>query len=478
MYKLTLILKYLRKRRIAWVSLVAVMLCTAMVLVVISVMGGWLRMFKEGFHGVTGDIVVARQGSLSGFAHYEQMIAEIEQLPEVRGAAPVLRSGGLVKVANIRDVVQVVGLQAEKMHRVNRFRESLYKQHEAIDDSPNTLAPATRPASFDLPLPPDEYRAVLPNARSDPANWPGAIVGTYLVVRKAKDGTIDRPDIMYRVPLKLTVLGMSDDFDVDISTKRERNFWIVDDSRTQIWQIDDKTVYVPFDVLQKDLQMDAFNGEPARTNEIAIGLKPGADLEAVRQKVEDVVARIAEQHGLNFERRGSGGGLGAPIRVMVWQEVNAKFIGAVEREKVLVTMLFGIISIVAVFLIFCIFFMIVVEKTRDIGIVKSVGATAAGVAQVFLGYGLAIGFTGAVLGTLAGYLIVRNINWLHEMMGRVMGVKIWDAETYAFDTIPSTLNPNEVIVIFCVAVVASVIGALVPAVRAARLNPVEALRWE
>jgi lipoprotein-releasing system permease protein len=283
---------------------------------------------------------------------------------------------------------------------------------------------------------------------------------------------------MYRVPLKLTVLGMSDDFDVDISTKRERNFWIVDDSRTQIWQIDDKTVYVPFDVLQKDLQMDAFNGEPARTNEIAIGLKPGADLEAVRQKVEDVVARIAEQHGLNFERRGSGGGLGAPIRVMVWQEVNAKFIGAVEREKVLVTMLFGIISIVAVFLIFCIFFMIVVEKTRDIGIVKSVGATAAGVAQVFLGYGLAIGFTGAVLGTLAGYLIVRNINWLHEMMGRVMGVKIWDAETYAFDTIPSTLNPNEVIVIFCVAVVASVIGALVPAVRAARLNPVEALRWE
>ena len=59
MYKLHLILKYLRKRRIAWVSLVAVMLCTTMVLVVISVMGGWLRMFRESFHGLSGDIIVA-----------------------------------------------------------------------------------------------------------------------------------------------------------------------------------------------------------------------------------------------------------------------------------------------------------------------------------------------------------------------------------------------------------------------------------
>ena len=58
MYKLHLILKYLRKRRIAWVSLIAVMLCTTMVLVVISVMGGWLRMFRESFHGLAGDVMV------------------------------------------------------------------------------------------------------------------------------------------------------------------------------------------------------------------------------------------------------------------------------------------------------------------------------------------------------------------------------------------------------------------------------------
>src|SRR5215212_9570396 len=72
-----LILKYLRKRRIAWVSLAAVTLCTTMVIVVISVMGGWLRMFEQSFHGLTGDVIVDAN-SLTGFGHYQDMIERIE----------------------------------------------------------------------------------------------------------------------------------------------------------------------------------------------------------------------------------------------------------------------------------------------------------------------------------------------------------------------------------------------------------------
>ena len=82
MYKLHLILKYLRRRRIAWVSLIAVMLCTAMVLVVISVMGGWLRMFNESFHGISGDVIVNGR-SETGFPDYELILQKIRALPEV-----------------------------------------------------------------------------------------------------------------------------------------------------------------------------------------------------------------------------------------------------------------------------------------------------------------------------------------------------------------------------------------------------------
>jgi lipoprotein-releasing system permease protein len=142
------------------------------------------------------------------------------------------------------------------------------------------------------------------------------------------------------------------------------------------------------------------------------------------------------------------------------------------------------ISIVAIFLIFCIFYMIVVEKTKDIGIIKSVGSTSTGVAGIFLGYGLAIGIVGSMLGLLLGYLIVTYINEIHTWIGAVTEklfgepFYMWNPEVYAFDTIPNTMNPHEVFWIVLIAIISSVLGALVPAMRAARMNPVEALRWE
>src|SRR3989442_90867 len=126
MYKLHLILKYLRKRRIAWVSLIAVTLCTMMVLVVISIMGGWLRMFRESFHGLGGDVIITSR-SLSGFPDYDQMIDRIEKLPEVEAAAPVIRTFGLIKInGSSPDAVQVLGYPIDKIPKINAFRESLF----------------------------------------------------------------------------------------------------------------------------------------------------------------------------------------------------------------------------------------------------------------------------------------------------------------------------------------------------------------
>src|SRR5947209_16396121 len=97
MYKILLILKYLRKRRIARVSLIAVALCTALVLVVLSVMGGWLRMFRTSFHGLSGDIQVTALGT-QGFPYYQEMMQRIEALPIVGqgNAAPVIKTYGLL----------------------------------------------------------------------------------------------------------------------------------------------------------------------------------------------------------------------------------------------------------------------------------------------------------------------------------------------------------------------------------------------
>ena len=475
MYKLHLILKYLRKRRIAWVSLIAVMLCTTMVLVVISVMGGWLRMFRESFHGLGGDVQVVSR-TLTGFANYDEMIAQIEKLPEVEAAAPAIRTFALMKInAGPPDAVQVMGFQLDRITKVNQFRESLHRQYEV----PKAEGRDPPPPTFGL-VPEINYEEEAPSRVKNPRDWPGMIVGAGTVgIGKDRDGEIRRPAGLLNAFVRLEVIGLDEEtVSLEGAKPTPRFYWIVDDSRTQIWQVDAKNVYVPFEILQKDLGMNErqqknpdtgkVTTRPARTTEIHIKAKPGTDLEALRDKVRTVVANWYPY--VEFDD--------SPINVQTWEEINATWIGAVEKEKGLVTFLFAMISIVAIFLIFCIFYMIVVEKTRDIGIIKSVGATSSGVAGIFLGYGLAIGIVGAAFGLLFGWLVTRYINEIHTWIGELTGFQMWNPEVYAFDTIPNTMNPKEVVIILIVAVVASVLGALVPAIRAAQMQPVEALRWE
>jgi lipoprotein-releasing system permease protein len=508
MYKLHLILKYLRKRRIAWVSLVAVMLCTLMVLVVYSVMDGWLRMFEQSFHGLTGDVIVDAN-SLTGFSHYEEMINRLEKLECVDAAVPTIKTFALINIANRKSVgVQVMGFPIEKIGKVNKFPQSLWRGYnEPLEASEDPKLPADErqklraeadarlaKPSFEKPLPPEEYRRISKWEKGrgrDPSTWPGMIAGAgVLNIGRDREGNIiGRGDFLYELPVRLTVLPISPDFmSVDMKDKKERNFWVVDDSRTQIWQYDSTFVYVPFEILQEDLEMgprtvtERDTGKeitlPARCTDIHIavkaGWKEGAKLIDAREQIAKVVYGVLE------EKRAAGLD---PYQhddpdVETWRESQRLWLDAVENEKLLTVFLLCIISVVAIFLIFCIFFMIFAEKTKDIGIIKSVGASAEGVAGIFLGYGAAIGVVGGLLGLLGGYLIVRNINEIHTGLGRWLGIQVWNPEVYLFDKIPNTIDPLAAAVIASTAIVSSLIGALLPALRAARMNPVEALRWE
>ena len=167
------------------------------------------------------------------------------------------------------------------------------------------------------------------------------------------------------------------------------------------------------------------------------------------------------------------------VDVQTWEEMQREYIAAIEKEKFLVLIMFGVISTVAVFLILCIFYMIVQEKIRDIGIIKSVGGSAEGVTAVFLAYGAAIGLVGCVLGTLLGITFVEHINDVQEFLARMNPAwRVWSPETYSFDKIPDVWKWSEVCWIGALAIVASIVGAAFPALRAGRTWPVETLRYE
>jgi lipoprotein-releasing system permease protein len=503
-----LMLRYLMKRRIAWVSLVAVMMCTAMVLIVISVMGGWLRMFRETNHSLIGDLIVDRM-SFDGFSHYQEMIDQIKTIPQVKAVVPEIRTYGLAEIGigntenPIRTPVEVIGVDLKQIGQVNGFVRGLHLQRGVLDatakdltaqasheDPPLAMELNAEAKSFQAkadtfpswlkPLPDSVYREELPQSKTDPARFGGIVVGCGVIGLRGSD-PVDIED--YHAWVKLTLLKFSGDFsDADLQDKTStRYYWLSDVSHTGVFQADQNDVYLPFDNLQSQLGMAATTytsastgkqeTEAARCSEILISLKPGFDPYAVKPQISAAVEGVLRKFDLYYPEPGE-------LKVQTWDEKQRDFLSAVEHEESLLVILFAIISIVAIFLIFCIFFMIVMEKTRDIGIVKSVGATSSSVAAIFLGYGLSIGIVGGGMGLLMAYLVVHNINQLHAWLGEHFHVQIWNAKTYLFDTIPNTMNTHDIIIIVSVAILSSVLGALVPAIRAARMDPVEALRWE
>jgi lipoprotein-releasing system permease protein len=485
MYKLQLIRKYLVKRRIAWVALVAVMLCTAMVLVVVSVMGGWLRMFVNSFHGMTGDVVITTS-SMTGFPDYQEMIDRVrKEVPGVTAAVPIIRCGGLLNLGN-SDVqpVQVLGYPPD-IGLVNAWPATL---HTTADEKRKELLAAAAAATNDtdrkfyqsqLAMIPFSLRTDVPyellrrsKRAPDPRNRTGMIVSSALVgIKRSKpQQAADTRSMMYETSTTLTMVPVTGGEGVDTSRILPVPLWIVDDSSSQIWQLDNNTVYISFDEAQRETRMVATDTDAARCSEVEIKAAPGADLMNIRDKVETIADQVRAAHPDDFKWYG--------YEVETWQQQQGPFIKAVQNEVVLTTGLFGVISSVAVLLIFCIFYMIVVEKTKDIGIIKSVGATGGGILSLFLGYGLAIGVIGAGLGLVTAYLFVHNINSIHSWLGRQLGIVIWSADTYQFDKIPNTMDPKTVYWVLLTAVLSALLGALVPAMRAAVMNPVDALRYE
>jgi lipoprotein-releasing system permease protein len=123
--------------------------------------------------------------------------------------------------------------------------------------------------------------------------------------------------------------------------------------------------------------------------------------------------------------------------------------------------------------------MIVEKKTRDIGILKSAGASSSGVAGMFILYAGAVGITGAILGVLLGSVFVWNINSIQEWLAYLNpALRVWNPEVYSFDRIPEVVKTADVVWIGVVAVLASMLGSLIPAVIAGRIWPVQALRYE
>lgn len=170
--------------------------------------------------------------------------------------------------------------------------------------------------------------------------------------------------------------------------------------------------------------------------------------------------------------------LGYPYWARSWMEMNKNLFSALKLEKRVMFIILSLIVIVAAFNIITTLIMTVMEKTRDIAILKSMGATARSIMKIFMVEGIVIGAIGTILGCIAGLTVALNLEWISRSVEDLFGFKILPKGVYYLNEIPSQINYGDVAVIVIAAMLISFLASIYPSWRASKLDPAEALRYE
>ncbi len=169
---------------------------------------------------------------------------------------------------------------------------------------------------------------------------------------------------------------------------------------------------------------------------------------------------------------------GRPIFMVDWRQRNATFFGALQVERNVMFLILTLIILVAAFNIASSLIMLVKDKGRDIGILRTMGATQGAIMRVFLITGAAIGVVGALSGFLVGLVVCLNIESIRQFMSWLTNTELFPPELYFLSKLPADLDAGETTAVVLMALALSLLATLYPSWRAARLDPVEALRYE
>jgi lipoprotein-releasing system permease protein len=487
MYKLLLCCRYLRTRWLAMVCIVSVMLGVATLIVVNSVMAGFSTKLKERLHGQLSDIII-EASDIDGFPNPGGMMQTIRASTvgrHVRAMSPTLEVFALLQFpvrmptreSLVTKPIKLVGVDPKSRVEVGGFGEFLFGL-----DFRDPYHPELRQtdANFELSkqaldrfnsrrLPPRPDPA--PNAAGDPTAPPpveewtdmpkhqlvGAFVGHALASfrdRTAKPGEVKDLYMLYpgdAVDIT-TVSGVNSEDGGRLTGVRD-HIILTGYYKSDMSESDSGLVFVPLDYLQTLRSM------PDRATSILIRLNDYTHAVEVR----DELRKIFPSH---------------LFTVMTWEDKQSALLAAIDVERGILNVLLFMIVGVAGFGILAIFSMIVVEKTRDIGVLKALGASNRGVMGIFLSYGLLLGVVGAGLGTMAGLWVTWNINEIEQFITHVTGQQVFDRGIYYFDTIPTVVQPLSVLLVTAGSVAIAVLFSVLPALRAAMLHPVRALRFE
>jgi len=355
------------------------------------------------------------QSGLGPFADYADVLKTVESVPDVVAASPFIDADGMVRgPAGEIIAVRVHGVDPERIGDVTDLREDI------VEGSLSGLEPEATPEGG----PP----AILIGNRL--AQAVGAQVGGDLLLISPFGGP-------------QTPLGPA---------PRLQRFRVVGIFESSFFQYDEMFTYVNLATAQEfRREGDVVDGIEARTRDY---YRSRAVADAVEQA------------------------LGFPFFTRDWKEFFPAFFQALKSERVMMFILLTMVMVVAAFSIVSTLVMMIMEKSSDIAILKAMGAEDDSIERIFAIEGTLIGLVGTAIGVVAGISVTARIAWIQQQVENILGIDTLPASVYQVSTLPAELDWGQIAIAVGIAMVLSLGATLLPSRQGARIDPVEALRYE
>ena len=442
MYKIILAFRYLLKRRISYFALFAIALCVFVVLVVMTVLNGLTAEFKEKTHRITADCVISSK-SLAGFPYYEDFVKILEKQSAfggVESVSPVIKSYAIVN----KQTLKVVGIDPVLHSRATGFSNFLYYKNFA--DANNIFA------------------------SSSDSNVPAAIAGIAVLFGRDSGGKYDAPEQWQPTEINITCFPLTAKGTLEragTSVVASKTFVLGNVVQTGC-SADWENIYLSFNDAQI---LCGMAGEPKRVSAIHIKFNKGIDINQGCAEIDSLWRKFVEQ-----KKDLAYANLFKNVKVGDWKDYNRTTIAVAETQQALMIIVFAMIGIITVFIVFVVFYMIVCHKSKDIGVLKSVGTSNNGLMSVFMVFAFFTGLFGSILGSLAGWRFLVHINQIEGWLFRHFNFQLWDRTIYVIGAIPNRIDSRVLVITILSAIAACLFGALIPSRQAAKLDAVKTLQ--
>jgi len=428
-FSLFLALRYLKPKRtfvsiITLISVLGVTLGITVLILVISVMTGFDEELRDKVLGFDAHIIVTNEDMADGVIQdWRGLVKEIDATPGVVAAAPYVQGPVIVEFEHRRLAPLIRGINMDDQEKVTPLK-NLIIAGSAVLRGDSAIIGSEIARSLGIGVG-DKLTVYSPGNISDVS------------------ALIDDLEKHPNDPKRLADLkGLVSPNDLTVTGIFESGRFIYDS----------EFVLVPLHIAQ--------------------------ELYAMEDDVHGITVKTVDPYQAEAVKNRMAAFLQPPLAASTWIDENKQLFDAIRTERNVMFFLLLFIVIVAAFGIMNTLITVTVQKTREIGIMKALGATTPQIIWVFLSQGMIVGFFGNASGLALGMLLIRYRNEFREWLGRVLHVHIFPAEIYQFSAIPAKVVPHDVAIICLSAFAICSLAALLPAYVASRLDPVEALRYE